>query len=314
MKKTLYLAIASATAIAATTATAATVYEDDGTTVKVSGEVDVQYRKKTTKDADAELRYDDVDLKLDYSYTDDSGITAFAYYGLDFKGGDNKVSVGDVYVGIEASNVTLTVGDQSYASDEFGIGQDIEFGYDGALGETGGDETVRVDYDMDALFLSASVDFAESDDETSFDIYASYTIADSITVAGTFQTQKDFDLNGNNQIDKEEEDSHAYFGASVSYAQDGLEAGVEFSHDVEGENSAIGASAAYDLSDKLTVGGGVGTYMAKEDEDSNTKVFGNVAYNVAGKATAYGELQYDIVDDKADDTELGYAVGMKVKF
>ncbi len=332
MKK-LTIAIASISALAASATFAETVYEGDDLTLEIKGEVDSQIRKTTIEDSNFDHRFDDVDFAVKASYESESGITAFSYFKADFAkladqedGDDDDNILSQAYVGIETSGVTITYGINDYATDNFGIGQDVEFGSTTAILSTGGNEVIRADYDMDGLFLSASYDLPETktvgteevDDESSFDVYGEYAVADGITVAGFFQTQK---VDG-------DADSYMAVGASVEYSQNGLTAGAavaytdaetwesDFSDDpvaIDGATS-IEVAGAYDVSEDLTLGGGFGMQLLDIDIDDPMQVYGNVQYAVAPMSTVYAELHYDIIDDDAAETELGYAVGMKVKF
>ena len=334
MKKTLSLAIASATAIAATAATAQTVYDDDGLTLDLTGEVDVQYRQVTTDDTDPEMRLDDAQIAFKPSYTDGSGVTAFSYMRLDAKNRYNGykekfdaddteedkpyVDLEKAYVGVGFDNATVTVGRQTYASDEFGIGQDIEFGVNQAVLDTDGDNVVRAEYSMDTVTIIGSYDLEVQDDESSFDLFAALDASDSITVTGFAQAQK------------ADADADTYFalGANIQYSMDALTVAGEVTYTnfegvvstALGDATIDGASAfqvsgAYDLSEKLTVAGGFGMqFLDLDDFDDPIQMYTNLAYDVVGNSKVYAELQYDYLDDDASDTQLGYAVGMKVKF
>ncbi|WP_428239922.1 porin [Gynuella sp.] len=320
MKK-MALSIAVSTVVAASGASAATILEQDNLKLDLEGDFQVNFEKSTVKDSKVQMVYDDMEVKFKPTYSFDNGLTAFGVLEVEFKddadraplsaGGvevdvpSNKVD--DAYVGLGYMGGTIAFGDMVYASDDFGIGEDFELGVDGAgLGSTDGADVIKVTYGTDMFTVKASYDMPEEDmsglkDERSFDLYGETTFSD-ITVAGTFQSYK--------KQGKGADDVNS-FGISGKYATDMFSVGAEFTS-VDEENAeavAYEIAGTYSATDMVTLAAGFGQWIPDEG-DTVSQYYLNAKYAFAEKAYTFAEIGGNDVDD----SELGYAVGLAVKF
>lgn len=297
MKK-LAIAITSISALMATG-----VYADDA---NVSGDVKVSYGKAAVENTDASFNVESVTVGVKPSYETESGITAFGSAELGFEQAAESalapLNLKSAFVGLGYMGTELTVGKQSYASDEFGIGKDKAFGAGNQLASTSGDEVVKVAYSIeDSVKVVASVDLSESEDESAIDVYGEYTVMDNITVAGTVQSHKA----------NADADALMNVGVSGQYKTDAYTAGAEFTYNLDSEDMAYEVAASYNVLDNVTVAAGLGQTIYKaEGVDTLTAYYANAEYKVHENASAYAEVG----STSADNAELGYTVGMKVSF
>ncbi|QLB12564.1 putative porin [Bisgaardia hudsonensis] len=120
MKKTL-VALAVA-AVAATSANAAVVYNQDGTKVDVGGSLRLVLEKETDKRAD--LNDNGSRVKVKGTHDLGEGLSALGYVELGFKGdfGSEGVTTRRLYAGFEHADIgTLTFGKQLTNADNFGV-------------------------------------------------------------------------------------------------------------------------------------------------------------------------------------------------
>jgi hypothetical protein len=295
MKK-LYIAIASASALAATSSFAAGVdNKTDGLTLDVSSKVEVAYTKNKVKDSDATLNTNNIDLNVEASYTAASGVKAFSVFKTEF------LKESTSYVGIGYMDSELTVGNHALGSDNFGIGQDFDFGVGNALGTTSGTDVIKASYSNSGITLIASADIAEGDaDESALDVYGSYETS-GITVAATFQSQKE----------NSKADTMTYFGVSGKYVMDAITAGAEFTYDSDSKDMAYEVAGAYAATDMVTVAAGFGQMIYDNSTmDTLSQYYVNASYKLVDNAAVYAEVG----GDSDDKTDLAYTAGMYVKF
>jgi len=268
-----------------------------------SGEVDIAYGKSTTENAESALGFDVVKLGVNPTFTGDNGVTTFASFEVGFAEAteaDAQLSLNEAFVGLAVSGAELTVGKQGLASDDFGIGKDVSFGVDGQLGASAGSDVIKASYDLGGLKVIAATDISESDDESAVDVYGAYSL-ENITVAATFQSHK-ADANT---------DATSYVGVSGEYTMDAISVAGEFTYDVDMKDMAYEVAGSYDVSDSVTIAAGVGQTIYDNDSmDTLTQYYVNSELALNSNATAYAEVG----SNNSDNSELGYVVGMKVKF
>jgi uncharacterized protein YfcZ (UPF0381/DUF406 family) len=304
MKK-LTLAIASVTAIMAAGVHAETFTGEEGLDLNLTGTVDVLLGKSTVEEATADILFDDVKLGVNPVYTTDTGVKALANFEVSFaesQEANTAVNLENAYVGLGAMGAELTVGKQAYAADEFGIGKDIKLGAGDVLASTSGSDVVKASYEVeDMVKVVASLDVSEDEDEMDLDLFGQYTVMESITVAGTLQSH----------VATTDADAMMYFGVSGEYAMDGYSVAAEFTYDVDAEVMAYEVAGAYDVVEDITVAAGFGQYIDNDDStDAVSTYYLNSEYKLHENASAYAELGGTSVEN----SELAYAVGMKVSF
>ena len=120
MKKTL-IALAVA-AVAATSANAAVVYQQDGTKVEVGGSIRLHLNKKTDKRADLSDNGSRIIVKGSHDLGE--GLSVLGYTELGFAGelGSGGVTTRRLYAGVAHKDIgTLTFGKQLTTADNFGV-------------------------------------------------------------------------------------------------------------------------------------------------------------------------------------------------
>lgn len=174
MKK-LLLAVA-VSSVAAGSANAATIYEKDGFTYKLNGDFQVQMRQAIGIDERAEVEYDDLELKNYVSYDVGNNLTAFGRVDFGFKkaaeDGSRGSNLEEAYVGMKYGVASFSFGKQNFAGDEFGVEEAYEVEtidedrFDGIA--TDGDDTVRLDVELDNVYIAASHEMDAADDDGEF--------------------------------------------------------------------------------------------------------------------------------------------------
>jgi predicted porin len=315
MKK-LLLAVA-VSSVAAGSANAATIYEKDGFTYKLNGDFQVQLRQDPGQDQHAEVEFDDLELKNYVSYDLGNGLTGFGRLDFGFKdAAEDDGDAGELeeaYVGIKYNVASFSFGKQNFASDEFGV----EESYEDVLGEdqfdnvsTDGDDTLRLDVELDAVYLAASYEMeAEGEDSENgeyFDLFASTEFA-GLTLGAAYQ-------NATPSIGAEDFDT---WGVSASYDFDIASIGADYSvtdeTNVQAEQTLLNVVTTFDVASTT----GVALGMRNYDEDVTgfedvTEWYANVTYKFPAAKNV--RLFAEIADTDADDADMGYLAGMRVKF
>lgn len=312
MKK-LLLAVA-VSSLAAGSAQAITVYEKDGFTYKLNGDFQIQLRREIGDDTSEFVDFDDLELKNFFSYDLSDNMTAFARLDFDFKdhanGKDNVKPIEEAFVGLQYGAVSGSIGKQNFASDEFGV----EEAYETPLDEdqfdavaTDGDDTIRVDVELDNVLLVASYEFeAEGKggiEGEFFDLFAGTEIA-GIELAAAYQQHTPI---GESSLDT--------FGLSAGY--DFGIAAVAADYSVTDDGNTNLDTALYNLvaTFDVTSSTGVAVGIQNQETDGSEDVTGwyaNVTYKLPAQknVSIFGEL----ADTDEDNTDVGYLAGLRVKF
>ncbi len=299
MKK-LVVAIASVSAVMASGVYAENLTSTDDLELNLTGEVAVAYQKGLSNSSEGAMNITEVTLGAKPVYTTDGGVKAFGQIELGFL--TDPTDVKSAYVGLGYMNAELTVGKQAYASDAFGIGKDKAFGAGNQLAATSGVDVIKVAYELDdSVNVAASVDISESEGPSAIDLYASYSVIDGLTVAGTVQSNKA----------NSDADALLNVGVSGEYSTEMYSAGAEFTYNVDTEDMAYEVAASYNVLDNVTVAAGLGqTFFSADGADTLTQYYLNTQYKVHENAQAYVE----VASNSLDNSELGYEVGMQVSF
>ncbi|ASA56895.1 porin [Vibrio gazogenes] len=321
MKKTL-IALA---VLAAGSASAAEIYNQDGVAVTVSGAGEVQlyqaYEKDGT-DVSTKLRLDDMQLNTHGTIEVAEGLNAIV--GLDFTFEDNDNAKGEVktdgsYVGFAYADYgTITYGRQYLITDDSGIGADFEVGKKQyGQEETVGKDVIKYVYDNGTFYFGLSHDLDESEgatvDATSTDgrigfrhegldarlyIYSGDDVKLNSTTTGdedSFNLEVTYEMDAFN------------FAASYGQVEQDDQAGKEFA-----DLDIIELVGSYTM-DKTTFSLG---YVHNDDDTSNVdgdNIYGVVVYKMNANVRTYAEIGfYD--DNSNTDYDPAYTLGMEVKF
>ncbi|OAJ95652.1 porin [Vibrio bivalvicida] len=340
MKKTL---VALSVLMAATSAQAIELYNQDGVTVNMTGDVEVRYKKDIGKDQNTKQEIDDADFGFDtrYAVNDDLQVGAF----LEFSGdnsdrANDKTSVGNVYVGFyHTSYGDLKIGKLDTQMDDAGIGNDYLFGVNSFFNDSnfGGEEAIRYDLDTGSFYMGLGLiqDKHEAQaigkDGHYFDVKLGYRVADFDFTAFVADAElKGKVLNNVVTLDKDE----TLMALEVRYAgveNLNLELGyytvdTDFRTGGSTDVDTIAFAADYTW-DKWNFAGGyshtdysdnytIGTLNDAKDAVTYAKAedfgqwFLNAGYGIAPNTTVYVEIG----DNDKANSDLGYGIGVKATF
>lgn len=308
MKK-LLLAVAISTA--ASSASAITVYEGNGFTYKLNGDLQVQLRKEIGDDEHADVEFDDLELKNYVSYDLGNDMKAFGRVDFGFKdAAEDKQDGSDLeeaYLGLAFGNTSVSFGKQNFASDEFGVEEAYELKtvsedrFDGM--STDGDDTIRVDVELENVYLVASYEM-DAEGESSengeyFDLFASVDVGD-LTLAAAYQ-------NATENIGDDDIDT---WGVSASYDAGFATFAADYSStDDIADLYNVVATFSVAATTKMAIG------MVNEDFDAGddiTEWYANITYKFPTQKNV--SLFAEIADSDEDNASMGYLAGMRVKF
>lgn len=318
MKK-LILASAIA-ALAANTATAATIYDNKGLTFKIKGDWQVQLRDNASKTKDAEVEFDDLEIKNSITYDLGNDLTAYGQLDFGFKDAAEDKQAGDdleeAYLGLKSHGVSVQVGKMDNAADDFGVEQAIEHALKDDVfkkfGTEKGDDVIRLDADFDVVTVALSHELEAGGEDSangeSTEIYIEGGF-EAATLGAAFQTLKATPTS----------DSVDIWGVSASFdagiAKIGIDYGVSDQGSSNNDVAMTNLAATFKASKttKIAVGYYATDYdVANSDEDA---YYANVTYKFPAQKNVSVFAEVTNRDDDADtDYELDLLAGMRVKF
>ncbi|MDN2664342.1 porin [Psychromonas sp. 14N.309.X.WAT.B.A12] len=308
MKKTI-LATMLTSLFAATAAHSATVYEADGVTLDLFGDVEIQANKGTEDDAPKMIHLDDADFGVQAGYVLSDSLSAIAKIsvtGEDETGSTNNIDLDEAFVGLSFTQFgTVTIGQQYTIADDIGIANDYAFGINSGYAgvATDGKQVVKYVVDNGNYYFGISYllnENAASDDVESIDARLGVRI-DELDLTAYLGKADDADASATSVL------------LEARYTMDDLALAASVSS-LDGytsaeDSTAFGLAAAYTV-DKVTYSGGYSLLDVDGDEDKLNTYFVNAAYAFNSNVTVYAELG----GDDSDDSELGYGAGMAVTF
>ncbi|RBW47084.1 porin [Psychromonas sp. B3M02] len=316
MKKTI-LATMLTSLFAATAAHSATVYEADGVTLDVFGDIEVQAAKGTGDDDPKMINLDDADfgIQAGYALTEDlSAVGKISVTGededIDEVDGDvtttPEVNLDEAFVGLSSAQWgTLTVGQQYMISDDIGIGNDYAFGIANSYagGYYDGRQVLKYSLDKGNYYFGLSYLLntdSPSDNVESIDAKLGVRL-DALDLTAYLGKTDVADQSSTTVI----------LEARYTIDNLALEAAVGSAdgYSSDEDNTSFGVAAAYTV-DKVTYSGGYSIFDQDGADDKVNNYFVNAAYAFNSNVTVYAELG----GDDTDDSELGYAAGMAVTF
>ena len=329
MKKTL-LVIAISFVSASTHA--ATLYDSDGLTYKINGDIQGQLRQKAGNDQDMDLEFDDLEIKNYVSYELDRSMTAFGRIDFGFKDMANDVSdnekddgqaeLEEAYFGMAFDSMTVSFGKRATAADEFGVIKTIENDvadddrFDAV--ETSGDDVIHLETKLQNITLIAAYEMrakgSEKANDSHFDLFVS-TELNGLELGAAYQQ---FDAEGlranggDNGIDT--------YGLSIAYDFGQFEVAADYSaSDADDETDSSNASQ-YNLATSFAASSNteiaVGLTETDFDEQTGEEDFAEYYANVTYKFPAHSNVRVfgEIKNTDLDDSDLGYLAGMRIKF
>ena len=323
MKK-LLLAVA-VSSVAAGSANAATVYEKDGFTYKLNGDFQVQMRQAIGVDERAEVEYDDLELKNYVSYDLGNGLTGFGRVDFGFKKAAEDDQRGsnleESYVGLKYGVASFSFGKQNFASYEFGIEEayevkTIEEDRFDATG-TDGDDTVRIDVELDNVYIAASHEMKSADtgaddgiDGEYYDLFVSTKLV-GLELAAAYQQARRYG----------KADSQDTYGVSASYDFGFMNLAADYSltddNNTDVETKQYNVAAVFPVASTTDVAVGMGN----KDSDATgyedvTEWYANVTYKFpqAKNVRVFAEVADSDLKKNNKEVDMGMLAGLRVKF
>lgn len=313
MKKT--LVALSVLAASAGSAQAFELYNQDGVTVDMGGDIEVVYLQGTADGDDLHQDIQDADVKFDVRYAVNDDLQFGGFFELQ----DTGSNMGDAYVALYSDSMgSIKVGRTCTALDDAGIGSDYQFGITTFFSGSDmfcSDEVIRWDLDKESFYATVALaqdktgtdaDYAEGSsdvgtDATYFDARVGYRVADfDFTVLG-----------GSGETDAK--NTETLLGAEARFngvENLGLAAAVYTLDNEAVKTTTFGLSATYQL-EKVALATGIS--LSSDDVDANDDInswYLNAGYPIAPNTTAYAEVG----GNSEDNSQTGVAVGVKASF
>ena len=298
MKKTLAALIVSA--VAASAANAAVIYDNEGTKVELNGSLRLIMEKTSVKkgsnksETDSALRNAGSRLGVTVKHNLDNDFYALGRYEARFDNTSSNDKFGGVYtkrayvgLGSKAAG-EIKFGRQLTIADDLSQANDYEYGIipKGDYVPTSGHSVIRYDYKgIEGVQLSANYNFKQQYNDKG--VALSTGIKNAFALGGLF-TAGDLD-------------------ARFAYGHTNLETGANYTHRVDGFLASLG----YKFGDfKLT--GDFG-YAHEKEADAKTNKFyvsPGFAYQVTPASQVYGNYLYERVKGEADKEKThGFLLG-----
>lgn len=319
MKKT--LVALSVLAASAGSAQAFEVYNQDGVTVGLHGDIEVVY-KNALDSSSYQQEIQDADFGFDVRYAINDEVSFGGYWEFDgassdvTKGNDKYANVGDTYVAFYTQSYgSVKVGRTCSALDDAGIGSDYQFGINTFFsGDEAycGDEMVRYDLDTESFYMTAA--FVQdkngsegiADDGQHADLKLGYRVADFDFTA--FVGNSDLDTGSSEMLTALEARFAGIEDINLSAGFYSLDKERKILEDMKTNTFALAAD--YTMADWLFA---AGYSFSSDDTDGSDDVqtwYVNGGYALAPNTTAYAEVGGNDVKD----SEIGLAVGVKASF
>ena len=306
MKKTLAALIVSA--VAASAANAAVVYDNEGTKVELGGSLRLIMEKAdkkeydranhSTKKANSALRNAGSRFGVKVKHNLDNDFYALGNLELRFDDTTSRDKFGGAYakrayVGLGSQSVgEIKFGRQLTIADDLSQANDYEYGFipKGDYIPTSGTGVVRYDYKgIEGLQLSANYNFGQKNDEKGKALDPAIKNAFAL---GALYTAGDLDVR-------------------FAYGHTNLETNATYKHRVDGFLASLG----YKFGD-FTLTGDFGYAHAKKNDDKTNKFYVSpgFAYQVTPMSQVYGNYLYERVKGESDkDKTHAFLLGADYK-
>ncbi|KAB2826456.1 porin [Aliivibrio finisterrensis] len=306
------------------------IYNQDGVTVNMGGDIEVVYLSAKSDDdrvedgdsTDLHQEIQDADIKFDVRYAVNDSLQFGGFFELQ----DTGTNTGDAYVALYSDSVgSIKVGRTCTALDDAGIGSDYQFGITTWFSGSDmfcGDEVIRWDLDKENFYATVALAQDKNNsspngvgtDETYFDARVGYRVASF-----------DFTLLGGSG-DNQHKHNHTLLGAEARFngvENLGLAAAFYSTDNDVVKADTVALSATYQL-DLIALATGVSFDSNDEKGSDNvTSWYVNAGYPIAPNTTAYVEVGAD--DGKTEtkmsdgvtsveDHGTGFAIGVKASF
>ncbi|TEW52142.1 porin [Psychromonas algicola] len=299
MKKTL-LASAILASLVSVSAQAATVYDADGQTLKISGDIDVtayfddQGDGTTSSDSST---YGSINIFGTTAVSDTT--TAYAEFEIDTDGYESnsateatgQFAIDELVVGLDTAYGDFSFGGVSSALGQVTDFTDVGNEFGGSLETLGGSGATGFAYANTFGGVSVNAEYIASSDED----------ADSIGVSAVYSLDFGLDIGAGYVV--VDEDSEIQFG--LGYSVDALYVGFGYEAGEEGgvDFTTMELAVTYGVSDDLTL---MAFYGMGDTDDADTLDYYalEASYSLASNVTASAGFTADNLDTATVDNQL----------
>ncbi len=319
MKKVLCAVALAALVAPVTNASAIDLYDKDGLKFTTKGDLEIQLRQDVGEDQDVDLVFDDLELKNRAEYDLGNDMTAFGELDFGFKkaANDSERDSGhfeEAYLGMSVGATSVLFGKTDGAGDHFGVADAKENPvaddvFD-AFGATGGDDLFVVETKIgDMVTLVADYELKADSSATAangkfYTLYAEGEFA-GFTVGAAFQNYEPAD---------EMAEDYNMFGVSLSYDAGVVAVGADYSvveeTDVEPEVKIANFVVSAPVGESVSFVAGY--VMADADDEDVKGWYVNATYSLPMQENV--SFFAEVEDSDVDDTDMGFLVGMALKF
>lgn len=317
MKKLVIGMVIGAFLVAASSAQALTVVEKDNFKYEIKGDMQIQLRQDPGDDQDLDLEYDDLEIKNKISYELNDSLKAFGGLDFGFKDAADKSNTSEdphleeAYIGMNINDFNIFFGKTDSAGDEFGVTASLEtIVADDAFDEFGavdGDDLIGVSGEFaDMVSFLATYEIAaesEKSDENGefFDIMVGLDI-NKFGIGAAYQSLEAFGSTENTDT----------WGLQLTFDAGFAEFGADYSVTDDGDDKDetvwnIAAVVPYKPFEF-----GLGFVNLDDGTDDVVGWYANATYKFPAAKNV--RLFAEISDSDEDDVDMGYMVGMRIKF
>lgn len=288
-----------------------TIYGDNGLTYEVKADFQIQLRRDVGDDQHLDVEYDDLELKNTITYNIGNGMSAFGQLDFSYDSAadneDRSISrLEEAYLGIDFGHTSILFGKTDTAGDEFGVEKAYEKvgipedGFEEIADK--GDDLIRLDAKWGNFYVAASTELeAEGEgaaaDESLVDIFVSTQYA-GFSIAAAYM-----DYQAGPQAE-----SIDVTGISIAY---GI-FGADFStiETDAGDTDIYNIVAGFKVAPTTSVGLGLNN-VDTDSADDIAGWYANITYQFPAQKNV--SLFAEIGDNDADDIDIGYLFGMRIK-
>jgi len=284
---------------------AATLYEEDGLTLDLKGDYQIQAFQPIGNDEDLDINYDDLELKFGAAYDLGKNMEAFGQLDVDWKnqgdGSDDDV-VDEAYVGVDYGTGTISAGRLYWGSDDFATDMSVEMAASNAFPETGGNESIKLTFDAGPAEFAFSTDLSSDSNENGVSDDSVYDLA----VYGEFANVNAGLVYQSYKAD-DNADSLDTIGVRGEFEFNNIEIGVDYStnDNLDATNIAAGFPIAANTSGAVGAG-----FISPDVGEDYTQWYANIGHDLHKNVEIFAEIG----DNDQDGNDMGYLGGMKVKF
>ncbi|WP_303291188.1 porin [Marinobacter sp. SS5-14b] len=247
-------------------------------------------------------------------------MTAFGRLDFGFKDAaekdENGSNLEEAFVGLKYGVASFSFGKQNFASDEFGIEEAIEVETidEDRFDDTGtdGDDTIRIDIELDNVYIAASHEMKTTDGASSgidgeyYDLFVATEVA-GLELAAAYQQARAYGT----------AESLDTWGLSASYDFGFMNLAADYSSTDEDsvETTQYNVAAVFAVASTTDVAVGMGN-KEEDNADDITEWYANVTYKfpAAKNVSVFAEIAQSDEEQGTEDADMGFLAGMRVKF